>query len=60
MNKETTQALVSGTLDPIVRNQKCKYHPNRKAVDYDYTFEIPVCGECKERFDRMDNDSFDF
>ena len=60
MKSETTQARVSGTLDPIVRNRKCANHLKRKAVAWDYTFEEPVCQECKDHYERMDNDSFDF
>jgi hypothetical protein len=60
MTTKTTQARVSGTFDPIFRNRKCAHHPKRKAVAWDYTFEIPICRECKDRYDRMDNDSMDF
>lgn len=47
-------------LQKNLKGKNCSNHPERKAVDWDYTFNIPVCAECKEKYERMDNDSFDF
>jgi hypothetical protein len=40
--------------------QRCAEHPERPAIAFEPVFEMWVCQECKDRYEKMDDQSVDY